>query len=149
MVTAIVAAAIGLAAMRSCCLDVIFMIAKRTRMQSLIMVIAALINVALNYATIPQWGGVGAAISTLAAFAFAFFASLALGWRILPMRICAGDLVRITMSALLMGLALMALPRSGQIWIDLLLKITIGVAAYLGALLITNPASLRRRILHP
>jgi O-antigen/teichoic acid export membrane protein len=65
-------------------LDLVFQLGKETKWQLYTYIIAAIVNVILNFTLIPQIGLLGAAISTLIAFSVAFVLSWYFGRSIFP-----------------------------------------------------------------
>lgn len=73
-----------------------FQVTGRTRRTALSMILAALLNLALNYVLIPPFGAVGAAAATLVAYAAAVVFSLWLTREVYPQRWEVGPLLHVT-----------------------------------------------------
>ena len=128
--TIIVAMGIMLAAIRSYGMDIVFMIAKKTKIQAVILGVAAVINILLNLYLIPRWGSYGAAISTLLSFGIAFILSAFMGRRYIKIRIYWADLSKIGLSTLVMALAVHGLDHAQKTYVALLIELAVGVASY-------------------
>lgn len=146
-VVAIVAVAIGLAAIRTSCFDSILMVVRRTRAQMAIMCGAAMLNVVLNLLLIPGMGALGAAWSTLAAFAAALLASAVCSMRFIKTPVNLRAAAAIAISALAMGLVLTGLGAVPGGILVVITKVTVGAVVYLVALVATAPVGWRRNIL--
>jgi O-antigen/teichoic acid export membrane protein len=80
-----IAAAAAVAGIKAFHLDIAFHLARQSRWQVYIGIVAAIANVALNLLLIPRYGILGAAWATLAAFTLAALVSSWLGRRVFPM----------------------------------------------------------------
>lgn len=86
--------------------------------EALLMILAAFINLGLNFWLIPPYGGEGAAVATLLAYSFYFCASFALAQRFYPIEYpYKRMLTLLVIAACFMGLIYMA----NLIWLQLLL----------------------------
>ena len=146
MVTMIVAVAIGLAAIRSYCVDVVFMLYQRTWLQTIVIGSSAVLNVGLNWVWIPLWGSIGAALATLAAFLYAFVGSWWLSQRYLRITISIRDLGKISFASAVMVAVIAVLPPSTGSWIGLTATIFCGLLTYIILMLALNAAGSRLRL---
>ena len=86
--------------------------------EALLMILAAFINLGLNFWLIPPYGGEGAAVATLLAYSFYFCASFVLAQRFYPIEYpYKRMLTLLVIAACFMGLIYMA----NLIWLQLLL----------------------------
>lgn len=146
IVTMIVAVAMGLGAIRSYCVDIVFMLHRRTWMQALIIGVSALLNVLLNLILIPRWGSAGAAFASLVAFLSAFIGSWFLSRQYLKIPVALKDIAKILVSCAVMALVLSAIsPNTGH-WPKMLLGIAAGVAIYFVVALALDIAGSRARL---
>ncbi|MEZ5450681.1 MAG: lipopolysaccharide biosynthesis protein [Thiolinea sp.] len=104
---------------------------------------AALLNLGLNLWLIPRWGALGAAWATLLAYALCVLAGYGLGRRRFPLRLAAGDLLKILLAAGLMYGLLTVLPL-GHGWLPGLLRIVLGVLSYALLLVLLDAGGIRR-----
>lgn len=143
IITAVIAFAIGLATLRSSCVDVIFMLYRRSWMQVLIIGFAALANILLNFFVIPRWGAVGAALSSLFAFAGAMVGSVWVSRSFMKISIGLIEVIKVVIStAAMAGVVHFTLRIDGG-WLGLILSIIIGFSAYALLILFTNVAECR------
>jgi O-antigen/teichoic acid export membrane protein len=143
IVTMIVAIGIGMAAIRSYCLDIVFMLHQRTWLQAVVIGASALLNVLLNLALIPRWGPIGAAFATLMAFASALAGSLALGRRYLKIRLPLKDTVKILIASASMGLVVVRVLVWRPGWLILTFAILSGALVYVFISVAVNVAGSR------
>lgn len=114
---------------------------KKTHWIPAISLSAGLLNVGLNLALLPRFGMIAAAWTTLAAFAWMFAMSVALGRRIYPLPFDWGALGRIfggMTVCLLAGLAL----ETRSLAMDMAAKLGL-VAVFTGWIVIMDPGSIR------
>jgi O-antigen/teichoic acid export membrane protein len=104
-------------------------LAGRTEMIFLTAGIPAVLNVALNVVLLPRIGLDGAVLSTLAAYALALAICAVAAWRLFPLPVPAGAIVRSALAACVMGGVLLAFP-SAPSALGLLALIGKGVGAY-------------------
>lgn len=145
LITRMIAIAIGLAAIRSYCVDVVFMLQQRTWLQALLIGSAAFLNVLLNIFMIPRWGAVGAAASTLLAFLCALVGSWLLSRRYLKIPLFTSDLVKIVLGCFVMAIVLELLPPAAG-WSRLFAAIVVGASVYLIAIVSLDAAGSRYRL---
>lgn len=146
VVTIIIAAAIGLGALRSYCIDVIFMLYRRTWLQGVVIGASALLNVALNLFFIPRWGAIGAAVATLTSFACALAGSWLLGRRVMKLLLPVKDVGKTVMAVGLMGLVVHGiLPSQGR-WPSLILSVICGALVYALIVIAADIAGSRARL---
>lgn len=97
-----IAVATLLNGLRSYHFDLAFQLGKSTKHQLWVMGVAILVNVALNLIWIPRYRVMGAAWSTLAAYAAALLASVVIGRRFFPLPINGRGMVRVGVAVLAM-----------------------------------------------
>ncbi|HKU17956.1 MAG TPA: lipopolysaccharide biosynthesis protein, partial [Candidatus Saccharimonadales bacterium] len=115
IVTVIIAVAIGLAAIRSYCVDLVFMLHQRTWVQTIVIAVSALVNILLNLVLIPRWGAIGAASASLMAFLLAFLGSWFLSRYYVKMRVGLRDVVKIVLGCgVMVGVLLAISPDTGR-----------------------------------
>lgn len=145
LITAIVAVGVAFAALRSYAYDIVFMLAQKTRQQAMVLAVAAVVNILLNWVFIPRWGAIGAASATLLSFLLALCLSVLLGRRLIDVRFKGLDLLKIIVGSAIMA-AILMIPAEHYTWLSLVLQIMLGVVVYLCAMLILNPLDVRARI---
>jgi O-antigen/teichoic acid export membrane protein len=143
----IVAGAILLGGIKAYYFDLAFQIARSTRGQLAVAAVAGLVNVGLNVAWIPRWGGLGAAWATFCAYAVGLGLSVALGRRALRLPVSWSDLTRIGVAAA--GMVAVLWPFRGLTGAGILaLQIGAGGLLVGGFLWMTNPVDLRSQARH-
>lgn len=145
-VTMIVAAATALAALRSYCVDVVFMLHQRTWVQALIIGGAALLNVMLNWVWIPHRGAVGAALATMVAFVAAFLGSWFLSRRYLRIHVAIADMGKVVLACAAMAMVLIALAPNAGNWLRLVVGVAVGAISYGAFALLLDVADSRHRV---
>jgi O-antigen/teichoic acid export membrane protein len=145
LITAIVAVGVAFGALRSYAYDIVFMLAQKTRQQAMVLAVAAVVNILLNWVFIPRWGAIGAASATLLSFLLALCLSVLLGRRLIDIRFEGLDLLKIIVGSAIMA-AILMIPAAHYTWLSLVLQIMLGVVVYLCAMLILNPLDVRARI---
>ena len=121
------------------------MLAQKTRQQAMVLAVAAVVNILLNWVFIPRWGAIGAASATLLSFLLALCLSVLLGRRLIDIRFEGLDLLKIIVGSAIMA-AILMIPAAHYTWLSLVLQIMLGVVVYLCAMLILNPLDVRARI---
>jgi O-antigen/teichoic acid export membrane protein len=119
-----------------------FELAERTSMLLILYTAAAALNVVLNLFMIPRLGIEGAAFSTLAAYAFAWMLSAAVGSRWISWRFPWKTSIKVLFGSAIMGTVVALLPGLTSSWGSLLYKIVVGAIVYAACLMVTG-----RRIL--
>ncbi|MGQ9738917.1 MAG: oligosaccharide flippase family protein [Armatimonadota bacterium] len=123
--------------LRSYHFDLAFQVGKSTVHQLWVMGVAILVNVALNLIWIPHYGVMGAAWSTLAAYAAALLASVVVGRRFFPLPVNWRGMVRVGLAVLAMLGVWLSLPYSFLVTSQLLLA-AVSLLAYSGVLAVTT-----------
>jgi len=123
-------------------LDLPFQIRRVTKYQGYVVVFMALLNVVLNIILLPQFGTLGAAWATLAAFLAGAILSWRIGRRLLHLSIFTRDTVRIGLATLTMAIALLLMPDSA-IFGWLVAKVLAGCAVYVAAAAALNVSGSR------
>ncbi|MGH8403660.1 MAG: oligosaccharide flippase family protein, partial [Gammaproteobacteria bacterium] len=145
-VTMIIAIAIGFAAVRSYCLDPVFMLHERTWLQTAVVGSSAALNVGLNLALIPRWGAIGAAFASLAAFVCALVASWLLGRRYMRLHLSVKDTGAIALGCALMALVLIGVSSPNGHWPCLVVSVAVGALVYGCTVVGLNVAGSRVRL---
>lgn len=142
----IVAIAAGLSALRSYCVDIVFMLQRRTWIQSIIIGVVTIINVALNIIFIPMWGGIGAAYATLIAFALAIIGSWILSRRELQIPFEWVETAKIAIACSAMAITLLLVRSVFNGWVWLLMNVVTGAVVYLAIVIGLNVRGTRARL---
>lgn len=95
-----IAAAAVLAGIRAYHFDLAFQIKARTKYQVVIVAIAAIVNIALNYWWIPIFGVMGSAYATFMAYVITLWLSMYLGRKIIKIPFFNKDTIKILLAAL-------------------------------------------------
>lgn len=140
-----IAAATLLAGLKAYYVDLSFQLSKKTRLQVLVALAAAVTNLLLNLWLIPRFGLYGAAYATLAAYAAALVGGWWLGNRTFPLPLPLAETAKVAAATLVMALALLPTrPLTGAP--ALALQVGLGAAVYLAALLLLNVSGSRRHM---
>ena len=141
-----VAAAAFIAGMKSFYFDLAFQLGKYTIGQVKILLVAALVNVILNFLLIPEYSVMGAIYATIAAYMVGLILSIILGRRWLKLPVPGLEFLKILVATVLMGLA--AWPFRTQVDIvSLIIAISAGVGVYLTTIFLLNVGGLRGLII--
>lgn len=97
-------------------------------------IIAAVANIAANVLLVPRFGIMGSAAATLGCYVFLTAASWRAGTRLLPLRFPLADLAKFAALAAIMYVAVMQVSLASR-WLDLGVKVAVGVAVYSALLL--------------
>ena len=146
LVTILVAFATGLAGIRSYCIDVVFMLHRRTWLQATVTGVSAALNILMNLFFIPRWGAIGAAAATLIAFAVAMVGSWVLAQRFVKLSCSLRDCARIGLGTALLAVAVWFVLPSDQDWVRLSLAVIVGATAYGMVVLATDLGASRARL---
>ncbi|WP_424358768.1 flippase [Methanocella sp. MCL-LM] len=104
---------------------------KNTRVFALLVGMVAIVNIVLNFLLIPQYGYIGAGITNSISYLVLFILSVIVSKRYLPWKIPIYTVIKASLCAACMGLALMIIkPYFDQSIINLLLLIGIGSILY-------------------
>lgn len=128
-------------------LDVTFQLAQRTTQQIWPALLTAVVNVALNVAWIPEYGIVGAAYATLAAFLFGCIASAVMVKKIIPLVLPVTDFFKICFAGISMYLLLYFLEFLNGLF-ALLFQLLCGFFLYVALVIVLNVAGLRHTFLN-
>lgn len=120
-----------------------FSLPKKPLQETCIVGLGALLNVVLTFALIPRLGLVGAAVATVAAYAFILLASLHFGRRLLPLPIPGAGIAK-TLLACAVWTAVLWPVRDTTDLVPVLLHVAVGGAAYLLIIASLDVAGLRR-----
>ncbi len=110
---------------------------KRTNQIMLTMAAAVAVNIGLNLWLVPSWGPLGAATATLVACAISSVLTAVLSFRHLPIRLPWSSVMFYGVSALTMMWLLEKIQISSP-WLDLAVKVPMGVLVMLCAMLIRD-----------
>ncbi|HYO09349.1 MAG TPA: oligosaccharide flippase family protein [Tepidisphaeraceae bacterium] len=133
----LVAVAALLAGLKAYHFDASFQFVHKTLYQTLIVVVAAVANIALNVLMIPWWGVQGAAIASILAYVLALALTIALGSRHVALPIPLGDVARVALATVAM--ATLLYPFRGHVHpLALAAQVAGGAAAYAAVLVGTN-----------
>lgn len=141
-----VALAVFLAGLKVFLFDISFQLGKRSGTMLWSVAFGAMANVLLNLAWIPQFGVIGAAWASVASYALALVICIALGRRIVPIRLDWGEVGRIAIATLSMAAVLVRLPE----WpgpAGLAASIVAGMATYGLAFIASNAMGSRTRLM--
>jgi O-antigen/teichoic acid export membrane protein len=120
-----------------------FTLARRTKLLMAAMGLPAVVNLALNLALVPRFGLQGALWATLASYGLGALASYGLGRRVLSLPLPWQTLVKSTLAAGGMAVAVRLVPASGGV-AELAAKAGIGGLAYGLLAVALNVADVRR-----
>ena len=112
----------------------ILVLKKRTDIAARIWIMAAILNLFLNIIFIPKLGIIGAAITTLIAYTFAFFATTKYSLRLFNFSLRVSDVLKSLISALIMSLFLLHITTNGIY--EVLFSVVLGVIVYFSCLLL-------------
>ncbi|MGM0836111.1 MAG: oligosaccharide flippase family protein [Bacillota bacterium] len=129
------------------CVDIMFHLKKKTALQIIPVVVAAVVNIILNFMLIPHMGIEGAAIATVAAYLIA----VASGWilvhyQIDPIPFPFADFMKILLSTLVMVFALWWM-RDLLGLVMILVQVITGVVVFILAALLFNALSIRQLVM--
>ena len=122
-----------------------FTLARRTHLLMLAMALPAAVNLALNLILVPRFGLQGALVATLASYGLGAVASFGLGRLVMPLPTPWLTLAKAGLAALVMALAVHALPAGGG-WLELATKAGAGALVYALAALALDVGQARRRL---
>lgn len=120
-----------------------FVLGRKPRVMAGVMLIAAAVNLGLNFVLIPTMGIVGAAFSTVLAYGAALVACIFIGRRIFVMPIPISDWAKAALATVWMAVVILALPSLEIAALDLGLKIIAGGLCYVVAALALNVVDCR------
>jgi O-antigen/teichoic acid export membrane protein len=115
-----------------------FMFYKRTNLSLLVVGVAALVNIGLNFILVPRFGYMAAAVTTLIGYMVLDAASRIISKRLMRWRIPMANVGRIAAASAGMGLVLFAFLRFSELTpiVDVLFGIPLGVAVYVVGLVV-------------
>jgi O-antigen/teichoic acid export membrane protein len=118
--------------------DIMFHLKQKTALQIFPVIVAAGLNVALNFLLIPQYGIEGAAMATVAAYGVAVILSwIIVHIQINPLPFPMKDFVNVVTASVIMGLALWPFQEKTGV-LFLIMQLAIGGIAFAGAALVLN-----------
>ncbi len=117
----------------------VIILEKKTALTGMIWVIAAILNLALNFLLVPYLGILGAAMTTLVAFALAFFATAYYSNRHLYFNFNLGFLIRSVLASGVMSLLLLWMNPEGLL--SLGVAVAGGAVVYFAALILLGGIS--------
>lgn len=142
-----VAFAMFLNAMKSFYFDYAFQLAKSTRIQMYIVFVSALVNIVFNYILISNYGGIGAAISTVIAFFVSLILSYFMGKKVFPMpKIPMLELIKILTSVGIMTAVVGSITMTVSAC-SLAVKVVAGGGVYIVSLVVLNVTGVRAYVM--
>ena len=120
-----------------------FTLGRQPKIMAGVMAGAAVFNVGLNFVLIPVFGIIGAALSTVVAYAGALIICILVGRRIFPLPIPFSDWVQTALACALMAAGVLSLPTVEPVFTSLLLEISTGVLIFSLTALALNIADCR------
>lgn len=134
-----------IARFKSYYIDLGFHLGRKTGGQVWVMLIAAMVNIALNLWWIPAFGVYGAIYATIVAYGVAFLAGLYVGRRVFPLPAPPMEAIKPVIAAAVMAAALW--PSRSDVGLDALAwQLGFGAAVYASAMLVLDFAGCRRRL---
>lgn len=124
-----VALAVFAAGLKVFFFDMAFQLTKRSMPMMWSVGAGAVINVLLNLWWIPKYGLIGSAAAAIVAYVIALAICIAIGRRFIPITPDLGQLFRISASAAVMALAVLAVP-ADRTPLGLALQVCVGVVVY-------------------
>ncbi|MBG7132969.1 polysaccharide biosynthesis protein [Pseudomonas aeruginosa] len=132
-----------LGALKSFYFDYSFQLASATRVQVVTVAVSAVVDVVFNLILIPEFGIVGAAVSSVMAFSSAILISIFLGRRVFPMPALPGkDAMKIALSVLLMAVSVASFSLESAFF-GLVVKVDLGGGVYLAAMIALDVSGMR------
>lgn len=141
-----IAAATLLSGLKAYYFDLSFQLGKKTHVQVWSVAIAAIVNIALNMLWIPEYGVLGAAYATLAAYIIALVVSIMLGKQAFVLPIPVVESMKIILAALVMGLVMSIVSFESNIYIGLFISTLVGGISYLLMVLVLDVSTARKNI---
>jgi len=133
----LVALATFLAGMKAYHFDAAFQFVHRTTSQVWIVLVAAILNVAVNFVAIPRWGINGAAAVSVSAYLVAIALTIAVGRRYIALPLPAGACARVAVATGIMGMALYPV-RHHVTPLAMAAEVVAGALIYLALLVLTD-----------
>lgn len=115
--------------------------AERTDIIAGSVILTVVFNILLNLLLIPQFGMIGAAFATLSSHILLFLITLYYSLSLIQINIPWGTIARSTLSALIMGMSLLLMDRSGGVYWNLVSYPVAGVTVYFFVLLLSGEFS--------
>jgi O-antigen/teichoic acid export membrane protein len=122
--------------------NVAFQLAQNTMPMAWISLMAAALNLGLNYWWIPLFGVIGAAWASVASYVFALTCSALWGRRVFALPRPDGDVLKILVASGLMAVAVWAMPVPAGVW-ALGVRIATGMVSYGALLWVLNVGEIR------
>ena len=126
--------------------DLVFYLGKRTRIHMIIMCLAALLNVVLNYYLIPIFGLLGAVYASVSAHGVAILLSAIVGRRVFRLPNIHADIIKLLLATLIMAIPLFIIS-DGEGILKLVFSIVVSGAVYLGGLYVFNLGEVRQLVM--
>ncbi len=134
-----------LAGFKSYYFDQSFQLGERTLMQFWPVSVGAVTNVLLNLWWIPVFGITGAAYSTVVSFAVSLALSILIGQKVFKLPFPAEAFSKILISGIIMGAIIYSI-NTGSNWLNLILKVLIGILTYSLLLFTLNTGDIKNQI---
>jgi O-antigen/teichoic acid export membrane protein len=122
-----------------------FMLAKKALQRTILMLIPAVLNIALNILLLPRIGLIGAAIATVAAYFVGMVVLALVGRRYVKLPVPIIETSKIAFACACMAAIVLALPDLGG-FLEIIVKAGLGAIVYLCVALFLNLANARTRI---
>lgn len=103
---------------------------KKTKIISILVLISCIVNLVLNFILIPFYGYLGAAVTTLISYFILFLLMIIFSKKYLVLNWPVNSLIKIAISSLIMAISLLIFPNLSNIYLNLLIKIIMGVFVY-------------------
>lgn len=120
-----------------------FTLKRRSGVMAGLMAVAAVLNIALNLVLIPRLGILGAAYSTVLAYALALIVSALVGRRFFDLPLPWMDWAKAALATGVMALGVLAIPNTQSAGLDLITHVLVGAGIYGGLALALNIAGCR------
>ena len=137
-----VALAALLAGLKSYYFDMAFQLGQKTVGQLKVLVVAALVNLVLNFILIPDYAVMGAIYATVIAYAVGLVLSAVKGRKYFQLPVPGVEIIKITGATAIMSLIILPFHKLAGI-VDFLVSVTMGAIVYLFMILILDVAGAR------
>ena len=137
-----------IAGMKAFYFDLSYQLGKKTILQLWNVLVAALMNICLNFLWIPEFGIMGAAYATIVSYGAALLISIALGRRAFRLPVPLLDFFKVVISTSVMVFSIAILPDFSGAFLELALSVTVGIFVYFLMILVTNAAGSRKYALN-
>jgi O-antigen/teichoic acid export membrane protein len=122
-----------------------FMLAKKALQRTLLMLVPAVLNIALNFILLPRIGLIGAAVATVVAYFVGMMVLALVGRRYVKLPVPLGETAKIGFACLCMAGVVVLLPDFGGFF-EIVAKASLGGVTYICVALLLNLANARTRL---